>query len=634
MTSINKLAKAGSRRDLAMSAVLKRAFSVSRLSFWTGVLLSSVVGALAYGVTAQSIESDARERFLNHTQHAQNVLAARIKSYADLLRGSASAIQSSEEVTQDLFHEYVQGLNLPRDYPALDFINLALFVRADQRHDFVRRLRAEKSFLGHRAALLDIGPPGIRPAYLAIAYIEPQAQIPVLYGFDLMSNHFFGDLLARERDEGTMQTPGTPVPVISRPNDVYLGMRMPVYRMGAPLDDVAQRRAAYLGSMGIAFSVSKLAKTVMHEIALADLRMTLYDIGPLAYDQSRHPRAVQTILFDSQGTAAHPRPALDTGSDVFSVRLSMDFNGRPWKAVYSVHKSALYTEFDVYYPKLMMIFGFLGSILLYALLHTLTSSRRAALELAQEMTSELRESRNKLQLSHQKLRHLADHAYQIKEFERKRIAREIHDDLGQNLLALRIETEMFSSRTRNRHSHLHARARATLQQIDTIIKSVRQIINDLRPTVLDLGLSAAVEWQVGQFGRRTGIACEVHDEHGEIALPDHCATAFFRILQESLTNVVRHANATRVVVELRLDAGWLSMTVKDNGCGLPPGGRNKFGSFGLIGIEERIVILGGTCAVFSDPGCGTTVVVSAPVADAPEPILQHQQEHSINSAFI
>jgi signal transduction histidine kinase len=153
--------------------------------------------------------------------------------------------------------------------------------------------------------------------------------------------------------------------------------------------------------------------------------------------------------------------------------------------------------------------------------------------------------------------------------------------------------------------------------------------------VLDLGLSAAVEWQVDQFQKRTGIQCDIRDDHGEIALPDHCATAFFRILQESLTNIVRHANATHVKVELRLQGSWLSLTVRDNGCGLPPGGRNKYGSFGLVGIEERIVILGGTCAVFSEPGGGTTVMVSAPVVGGPEqPVLAQQQQVGSGSAVI
>jgi signal transduction histidine kinase len=619
---------------MAMSALLRDAFSVARFSFWAGLLFSSLAGGLAYALTAHSIEKDAQERFFNYTGYAQSVTAVRLQSYTNLLRGTASMLQGTNDITQDQFHEYVRGLKLSKHYPALDYINFASYVRAEQRDMFVAKLRAEKGFLGKKASALDIVPAGTRPDYLPVTYIEPQAKIPGLYGYDLLTNRYFGSMLARERDEGTVQTSGTPIAALSSPNNIYLGVRMAVYESGAPPGSVEGRRSAYIGSIGIAFSVNKLLKGVMDEIPVPGLRMTLSDVGPHV-DANGHDAPAQAFtLFDSHGTTNNPAPELDTGADTFHVTLPLSFNNRPWRTIYSAPKAALYTSFDENYPKLMMAFGFLGAMLLSALLHTLTSSRRAALGLAQEMTSELRVSQNKLQLSHQKLRRLADHAYQIKELERKRIAREIHDDLGQNLLALRIETEMLSTRTRGKHSHLHARARATLQQIDTIIKSVRQIINDLRPTVLDLGLSAAVEWQLSQFQRRTGIVCEVIDEHGEIALSDHCATAFFRILQESLTNVVRHANATRVVVELRLNAGWLSMSVKDNGCGLPPGGRNKFGSFGLVGIEERILILGGTCAVFSEPGGGTTVLVSAPVVDAPQGMLQSQQDHDVGSAVI
>jgi signal transduction histidine kinase len=617
-----------------MSTVLRDAFSVTRFSFWTGLALSSMVGTLAYVVTARSIESDAQERFLNHAQYSQNVIAVRIKQYTDLLRGAASMIQSTDILTHRQFHNYVEGLELEKHYPAVDSINFALYITAAQRPEFVDELRTEMQRFANTAAPLNIIPPGLRPDYLVVSYIEPDQSSSGHYGIDLLANRYFNKQLLKSRDSGALYAAGTPIPVLSRPNDAHLGMRMPIYLMGAPLDTVEQRRAAYAGSLGVAFSLTKLLHGVLDEIPLHDLRMTLYDVGS-GLDANGHDASGRPLtLFDNRGTSANPSPPLDVDNSVFSVTLPVDFNGCPWRIVYSVPKSALSTDFDASYPKLMMAFGFVASMLLYALLHTLTSSRRAALELAQEMTSELRESQSKLQLSHQKLRRLADHAYQIKELERKRIAREIHDDLGQNLLALRIEGEMLASRTKGTHSRLHARARSTLQQIDTIIKSVRQIINDLRPTVLDLGLSAAVEWQVNQFQCRTGIQCEVIDEHGEISLPDHCATAFFRILQESLTNVVRHANATKVVVELRLNAGWLSLSVKDNGCGLPPGGRNKFGSFGLVGIEERIVILGGTCAVFSEPGGGTTVMVSAPVLEVPEHLLQHQQEHNAGSAVI
>jgi signal transduction histidine kinase len=365
----------------------------------------------------------------------------------------------------------------------------------------------------------------------------------------------------------------------------------------------------------------------MDEIPVSGIRMTVYDVGwHMGPDQKVTTRAF--TLFDSQGSGVDPTPPLASGPNFFSTTVPLDFNGRPWKIVYSVRKSRLYTEFDSYYPKLMMAFGFLGSILVYAMLHMLTSSRRAALALAHEMTCELRESQRRLEVSHQTLRRLADHSYQIKELERKRIAREIHDDLGQNLLALRIDAEMLSARTRSSHHYLHRRAQTTLQQIDATIKSVRQIINDLRPNVLDLGLSAAVEWQVNEFQRRTGIKCEIRDDHEEIALTDHCATAFFRILQESLTNIVRHANATKVIVELRMKGDWLSLAVRDNGCGLPSHERNKNGSFGLVGIEERILILGGTFSVHSQPNGGTSIMVSAPTVGAPteHPVLLDDHE--------
>jgi signal transduction histidine kinase len=617
-----------------MAPTLKDAFSVTRFSFWTGALLSSLIGSLLYLATVRSIESDARERFINHARYAQSVIDVRVQSYSNLLRSAASLIQSADPVTRRQFHDYVQGLDLPRHFPAVGFFNYAVPVAGAQRDAFVASMDTElKTLLGPKASF-KIFPPGKRPYYFLTVYMEPELQRADLYGLDLNANPYFGDLLMKERDDGTMHTTGTPVPSLSKPNHIYLGLRLPVYRNSTALDTVEQRRAAYVGSLGLAFSLRILLHGVLEDIPIAGVRMTLTDTGTV-FDSHRHKTAQKAFtLFDSLGTTANPRPTLASGDDVFSITLPLDFNGRPWHIVYSVPKANLYTEFDVYYPKLMMAFGFLGSILLYALLHTLASSRRAALSLAQEMTRELRESQGRLQLSHQKLRRLADHAYQIKELERKRIAREIHDDLGQNLLALRIEAELLATRTEGSHSHLNKRARATLLQIDATIRSVRQIINDLRPTVLDLGLSAAVEWQVTQFQRRTGIQCEVIDEHGEITLPDHCATAFFRILQESLTNIVRHANATRVTVELRLNGGWLSLNVRDNGRGLGPGGRNKYGSFGLVGIEERIVILGGTYAVFSEASGGTTIMVSAPVVGIAELPLRQPHEHGSGSAVI
>ncbi|WP_198118478.1 CHASE domain-containing protein, partial [Massilia rhizosphaerae] len=422
-----------------MATTLRDTFSVTRFSFWAGALLSSLVGSLLYMFTARSIESDAEARFISHAKHAQSVINVRVKSYTDLLRATGSMIQSSDVLTHQNFHEFVLGLDLVNNFPAVDYINYAVQVPREQRQAFVDELSASVARIFDKPVELDIAPPGIRPSYLVVAFVEPAPPGAQYYGIDLMANRYFGTKLIDERDSGMIFSTGTPIPMLSRPNNIYMGMRMPVYHKGLPLGTVDERRAAYTGSLGIAFSIRKLLHGVMDEVPVHGLRMTLYDVGPGIDAHGQATLGKPLALFDSLGTPAEPTPLLDTGDDVFSTTLPLDFNGRPWKTTFSAPKASLYTEFDDYYPKLMMAFGFLGSILLYALLHTLTSSRRAALALAQEMTSELRESQTKLQLSHQKLRRLADHAYQIKEMERKRIAREIHDDLGQSLLALRIE---------------------------------------------------------------------------------------------------------------------------------------------------------------------------------------------------
>lgn len=223
---------------------------------------------------------------------------------------------------------------------------------------------------------------------------------------------------------------------------------------------------------------------------------------------------------------------------------------------------------------------------------------------------------DELRHSKQLLRQLASHQEMIKEEERKRIAREVHDELGQNLLALRIDASMLHARTASMHPRLNEKAAYALNHIDTTIKSVRSIINNLRPPVLDLGLQAAIEWQIQEFRRRSGIACDltVVTEEFDSNLDEKCATALFRILQESLTNVIRHAKASKVEVVLSKESGWLGMQISDNGIGLRQDQTKRGQTFGLQGIDERIQMLGGELKIESMPGKGTSLTISMPVA--------------------
>jgi len=230
--------------------------------------------------------------------------------------------------------------------------------------------------------------------------------------------------------------------------------------------------------------------------------------------------------------------------------------------------------------------------------------------------NECRQAQEALRQSQEELRQLANYQECIKEDERKRIAREIHDELGQNLLALRIDIAMLHARTSTTHPKLNRKVHAVLDQIDATMKAMRAIINNLRPTVLDLGLNAAIEWQIKEFQRRTGIECELVISEKDLSLDDNRATALFRILQESLNNVFRHARATRTRIEVSQSSdGKILMRVADNGIGIFPGCRRKANSFGLIGIKERASILGGNVSIETEKDKGTTLVVSIPIKD-------------------
>ncbi|QAU33208.1 PAS domain S-box protein [Janthinobacterium sp. 17J80-10] len=217
---------------------------------------------------------------------------------------------------------------------------------------------------------------------------------------------------------------------------------------------------------------------------------------------------------------------------------------------------------------------------------------------------ELRKSKDVLQ-------QLSAHQERIKEIERKRIAREIHDDLGQSLLALRIDVSMMHARTAETHPKLHRKANTVLENIDGAIRSVKSIINNLRPATLELGLDAAIEWQVKEFERISGIRCHLTLDTTGICFDrdDERALALFRILQESLTNIARHAQASAVTVMLRVTGSRLCLRVTDNGIGIQPAAGAKPNAFGLVGMRERIHSLGGALDIESGAGHGTVITV-------------------------
>ena len=250
---------------------------------------------------------------------------------------------------------------------------------------------------------------------------------------------------------------------------------------------------------------------------------------------------------------------------------------------------------------------------------------RTLVEVATYLASVALESsrgREALENSTQQLRDLAKRLQEIREEERARIAREIHDELGQSLTALKMDLAWVRKRLgRATSPEVMERLAQSLCLVGETVHTVRRIATDLRPSILDdLGLAAAVEWQAREFEGRTGIRCTVRAQLRVRRLHRDVATAVFRILQEALTNVARHARAKKVTIHLARQKSDLVLEVADDGRGIPPEAVRSSRAIGLLGMRERATVLGGRVNVEGAPGQGTTIRVRVPLTGrSPEP---------------
>lgn len=694
------------------------------VAWWSGVALSITL----YLLVAQMVTEKSQASFEYQVNHANLAIQARVRSYVDVLHGVRALFHASENVTRAQFNAYVRQLQPEQNYPGIKSLNFAPRVLAQELQAFENAVRNDRSLDPAGYPDFAVSPPGDREEYHVLTYLEPMEQ--KVFGRDMHSLKWAGAALDAARDTGQLMSSGRIIQIEGEKKMVGLAIRMPLYRSGMPLDSVTQRRAAYYGSVGAGFNLNALMLGAVDDSTLRHMRVRLFDTGQAAKNPVLGTEDLDRLLFDSGPAAQDPgRGAVEEANDYFIQRVSMTVGPRVWEAEFTMHRSALVGGFDTFLPWIMLIGGVLGSTLLFGVYYSLMTARRRAVELARDMTKDLRNSEaslaqaqhmarlgswvlqpeqrrmawsietyrilgieriptrpsyddflgciysadraavqagiaraleggeeftlehrvetrdgairwvhtiarrghgdqpklrgammditerkqtmEALKRSQELLRELTAHQDRVKEDERKRIAREIHDELGQTLLALRIDVSMLDTRTGKSHPRLNGKVRGALAQIDATVRTIRSIINNLRPAVLDLGLTAAIEWQVAQFRRRSGIACDLLMSDTELMVDDTRATSLFRILQESMTNVIRHANATQVTVEVRQEEDRLVMRIADNGVGIYPGDRRN-NSFGLVGVEERVHALNGHFYINSTPGKGTTLTVLIP----------------------
>lgn len=220
---------------------------------------------------------------------------------------------------------------------------------------------------------------------------------------------------------------------------------------------------------------------------------------------------------------------------------------------------------------------------------------------------------NELRDSRRQLRELSAFLQNVREEERTRIARELHDELGQALTALRIDLDWLDAKLPQKEARIGDKLALMREQVAKTVESVRRISQDLRPGVLDdLGLAAAIEWQAEQFQERTGVKCTLVMNREEFELDSPVATSVFRIVQEALTNVARYAEAKEVIITVSEEAYGIRLRVRDDGKGFDAAVKPGKKSYGLLGIRERVSMLGGAVDITSSPGAGTSILAWIP----------------------
>jgi signal transduction histidine kinase len=232
------------------------------------------------------------------------------------------------------------------------------------------------------------------------------------------------------------------------------------------------------------------------------------------------------------------------------------------------------------------------------------------------ITEKLRSATEALSRSREELRELSRHQQTLREEEQKRIARDIHDELGQMLTGLKLDIHLLRKKTGTTNGDGFSTALDDLSaHVDSTIGSVRRIASEIRPSILDdFGLVAALEWQAGEFERKAGIECLFASTIDGVDIEPEPGAAIFRIAQEALTNVARHADATKVEVTVSSADDELFLNIKDNGRGIDLDRLQKKRTLGIIGMRERARLIGATLHIRPRAIEGTTVELAVPIA--------------------
>jgi len=593
---------------------------------WLVLAIGVPASLLLFTAVRDTVENVAQLRFERLASDARHVIQARIDSYGEILYGLAALFASQDSVSRVQFHRYVESLDLKNRFPGFDVVNYAVYVHGKDKQRFEEAVRRDTSLEPGGYPNFAIKPPGERPEYYVLVYVEPMAGFEFAFGLDTGVNPAIKDSkalaasISLTRDSGKLNSPGLPIRIKSRGKEyIGLGMRLAVYRRGMPLDTVEQRRAAFFGSVGAGFNVEHLMKGVLDEEILKYLRFELYGAKQAVKDPTSGSGNPRWLLFDSSqlDRTASMRFATDEPRSVFTSVLPMEVGDRGWEVRFSGRKDEIIGRVDAISPWMMLAGGLFSSALLFGMFYSLASSRSRAVGIANEITKDLRESEEGLRNSAEQLQALSRRLVDIQESERRQFSRELHDRVGQNLTALSINLDILKTQLSGIGNEAYsARLDDAATLLESTAGSIENVMSELRPPMLDdYGLLPALQWYASAFSGRTGIQVRVEGDERMERVSQASEIALFRIAQEALNNVAKHAHAGRVDIRLEHSGTQLVMSVSDDGVGFDavssPASDRRPG-LGMVTMRERTQAVGGRFEIETSPGSGAQVVVRVP----------------------
>ncbi|HYH43521.1 MAG TPA: CHASE domain-containing protein, partial [Burkholderiales bacterium] len=387
-----------------LAAAARAARRIPRLGLfpWLILLVGIPISFVLFGVMRDAVENMAQLRFERQAGDAKGIIEGRIHSYAEILFALRGLFASHEGVTRAQFRGFVAGLDLSGRYPGFESVNFARYVRGDEARRFEEEVRRDTSVEPGGYPDFAIRPPGERPEHFVVVYLEPMRGYEFAFGRDLAASASVADpgivtsALRAARDSGSLAASGIPTRVRTEEGEhTTLAVGLAVYHPGKPLQTVAERRAAYLGSVGAEFNVQKLMTSAVDGDTVRNVRFALYDVGPIGEQDAAAATGEGDgrFLFDSSKLfgASAPQAAADPAAE-FSRVLPLEVGGRLWKIHFRARKDKIIDAVDQLLPGVMLVGGLISSILLSGLFYSLSSSRGRAVAIANDMTRNLRDN--------------------------------------------------------------------------------------------------------------------------------------------------------------------------------------------------------------------------------------------------